>query len=396
MSSQSLQTRGSVRLHVFAPGHGAGISASAGGLSNVAISSHPDPNTALEAARAERGSVLVIENTGTFDLVEFLIRVSETAPTLPGIIIGDNIPILAVKRLMTLQRWDMLPPPIESQHLAETLEVICREDSPQSDGTSGKCWTVTPSVGGAGATLVAVEIAYQLSQREERNKVCLVDLDFFDGACASYLNCPANLSQSALTQSADRIDEALLQAFITHHKNGIDLLAAPRSNRLWNAIKPEAILKVLDIACRLYDYVIVDLPRWPSPWMSSVVTGADENIVMSELTVPALHAARNRAEELEDVSEGIAQPRVILNRMSKKLFGNTVTVSQAEEAIGRPVFATISSEWEAALAAVNFGQSVSQAKPGNRLTKDVTRIIELLEPGEEAALSPPIPSRKRS
>ena len=153
---------------------------------------------------------------------------------------------------------------------------------------------------------------------------------------------------------------------------------------------------MLDIACRLYDYVIVDLPRWPSPWMSSVVTGADENIVISELTVPALHAARNRAEELEDVSEGIAQPRVILNRMSKKLFGNTVTVSQAEEAIGRPVFATISSEWEAALAAVNFGQSVSQAKPGNRLTKDVTRIIELLEPGEEAALSPPIPSRKRS
>ena len=127
MSSQSLQTRGSVRLHVFAPGNGAGISASAGGLSNVAISSHPDPNTALEAARAERGSVLVIENTGTFDLVEFLIRVSETAPTLPGIIIGDNFPILAVKRLMTLQRWDMLPPPIESQHLAETLEVICRE-----------------------------------------------------------------------------------------------------------------------------------------------------------------------------------------------------------------------------------------------------------------------------
>ena len=116
---------------------------------------------------------------------------------------------------------------------------------------------------------------------------------------------------------------------------------------------------------------------------------------MSELTVPALHAARNRTEELEDVSEGIAKPRIVLNRMSKKIFGKTVTVSQAEEAIGRPVFATISSEWEAALAAVNFGQAVSEAKPGNRISKDIANIIDMLE-SDETATTPPAPNRKNA
>lgn len=395
MTAQPLQLVGPIRLHICAPETAAQISECADKLGNVTVSTHPDAYAALEAARAERGGVVVIENSASFDLVEFLIQVAETSPSLPGLIIGENVPVLAVKRLMSLSRWDMLQPPVTQQALGETLEMICREGRVPGDGPSGKCWTVTPSVGGAGATLVAVEIAYQLSQREKHNKVCLVDLNFFDGACASYLNCPANLNQSALTQSPDRIDAALLQAFITHHKNGLHLLASPRSNRLWNAIKPEAILKMLEIACTLYDYVIIDLPRWPSPWTSPVVTGSDENIVMSELTVPALHAARNRTEELEDVSEGIANPRIVLNRMSKKIFGKTVTVSQAEEAIGRPVFATISSEWEAALAAVNFGQAVSEAKPGNRISKDIANIIDMLE-SDETATTPPALNRKNA
>ncbi|WP_084419687.1 AAA family ATPase [Henriciella litoralis] len=387
--------KGLTRLHSFAPRWQDNVSEAASTLQTVAVTHHRDVNQLLDAASNEVGSVVLVEYTGDFDLVKFMIRVSEVAPSLPGIVIGENIPVLAVKRLLTMSRWDMLDAPINAAQLGDTLETICRDQTSKSDATSGKCWTVTSSVGGAGATLVAVEMAYQLSQREQDNKVCLVDLDFFDGACASYLNCPSNLNQSALTQSADRIDEALLQAFITQHKNGIHLLSAPRSKRLWNSIKTEAILKVLDIACANYDFVIIDLPRWPSPWAPSVVTGSDENIVMSELTVPALHAARNRAEELEDLSEGIARPRIVLNRMTKKVFGNTVTVSQAEEAIGRPVFATITSEWDAAVSAVNFGQAVGQAKPGNRISKDISMIIETLEAGGSVVSENP-KTRKRA
>ncbi len=140
------------------------------------------------------------------------------------------------------------------------------------------------------------------------------------------------------------------------------------------------------MVCASYDYVIIDLPRWPMPWTGAVVTGSDENIVMSELTVPALHAARHRADELEELSDGIAQPRIVLNRMAKKMFGNTVTVSQAEEAIGRMVFATVSSDWDAAMTAVNFGQAVSQARPGNKISKDVAAMIETLETGGDATV----------
>lgn len=371
--------KGRMRLHVLAPRWSDSIAAAAGELGSLPVVTHATPEALLDAAGKDADGIILVENSGSFDLVRFLIDVSETCPQLPGIVLGDNVPVLAVKRLLTLPRWDMLEPPVQADNLAEALEGVCRHQGGQADGSSGQCWTITPSVGGAGATLIAVEMAYQLSQ--QTSKVCLVDLDFFDGACASYLNCPANLDPSALTQSPDRIDDALLQAFITRHKNGLHLLAAPRSDRLWNSIRPEAILKVLEITCSLYDHVIIDLPRWPCPWTAPVITGSDENMVMSELTVPALHAARSRAEELETLSQGLARPHIILNRMTKKIFGNTVTVPQAEEAIGRPVFATISSDWEAAVTAVNFGQAVSQAKSGSRLSRDVSSIIDTLKSG---------------
>ncbi|WP_300393920.1 hypothetical protein [Henriciella sp.] len=371
------------RLHMFAPQWGGNVSETAVELPGLSVITHGDVAATLEAAAKEVNGVLIVEQDASFDLVELLIHVSQTHPDLPGIVIGQNVPVLAVKHIISMARWDMLDAPVRSQSLEEAVAHVCRKDTTSGDGT-GKCWTVTSSVGGAGATLVAVELAYQISQRESANNVCLVDLNFFDGACASYLNCPSNLNQSALTQSADRIDDALLQAFISRHKNGIHLLSAPRSDRLWSTIKPEAILKVLDVACATYDHVIIDLPRWPAPWNAAVVTGSDEVIVMSELTVPALHAARYRAEELEDLSDGVAQPRILLNRMTKKVFGNAVTVAQAEEAIGRPVYGTVSSDWEAALASVNFGQAVSQAKPGNRISKDVETLISALEGGAEA------------
>ncbi|MGB3627556.1 MAG: hypothetical protein WA989_17130, partial [Henriciella sp.] len=196
-------------------------------------------------------------------------------------------------------------------------------------------------------------------------------------------------NQAALTQSADRIDDALLQAFITRHKNGIHILSAPRSNRMWTGIKPEAILKMLDVACSSYDMVVIDLPRWPTPWTGAVVTGSDECLIVSELTVPALHSSRHRAEELEDASDNIATPKIVLNRMAKRVFGNTVTVSQAEDAIGRPVYASVSSDWDAALTAVNFGQAVGQAKPGNKISKDVAMLIEHLELGFDGETGAP-------
>lgn len=383
------------RLHVFAPQWHADIDEAAGRLGQVTPITHHDAHSALNAAARDHNSVIMLEHDQSFDLVELLLKVSQTHPNMPGIVVGMNIPVLAVKHVLSLARWDMLEAPVKPDPLREALENVNRREGREGEGAAGKCWTVTSSVGGAGATLVAVELAYQFSQREKRNKVCLVDLNFFDGSCASYLNCPSNLNQVALTQSADRIDEALLQAFITRHKSGIDLLSAPRSTRMWNSIRPESVFKVLEVACDAYDMVVIDMPRWPSPWSGSVVMGSDEVLMLSELTVPALHAARHRAEELEDATDGMASPHIILNRMTRKFFGNAVTVPQAEDAIGRRVFATVSSDWEAALSSVNFGQAVGQAKPGNRISRDVAEIITRLETGTGATVQSE-KSRKRA
>ncbi|MGB3626973.1 MAG: hypothetical protein WA989_14165, partial [Henriciella sp.] len=182
------------RLHVFAPQWGSNIAESAGQLGAVSATMHASPAEAYDAARTDQNCALLVESDGSYDLVEFLINAGRETPRLSGIVVGQNVPVLAVKQVITLPRWDMVEAPVAADPLRETLNNVCRKETAEGGNASGKCWTVTSSVGGAGATLVAVELAYQFSQREKNNRVCLVDLNFFDGSCASYLNCPSNLN----------------------------------------------------------------------------------------------------------------------------------------------------------------------------------------------------------
>ena len=84
----------------------------------------------------------------------------------------------------------------------------------------------------------------------------------------------------------------MLAAFTTPIAKGFDLLACPRDPLAFDQISKEAVLRILEIACEAYDFVIVDLPRHRRPWTLEVLAGSDEVFVVSELTVPALLAAR--------------------------------------------------------------------------------------------------------
>lgn len=249
----------------------------------------------------------------------------------------------------------------------------------EQDRKSGDCWVLTGAVGGAGASLMAIELAYQLTKKDKAaNKVCLLDLNFEDGSLATYLDVSPGLDVSTLSGSPERLDAAMISAFISRHESGLNLIAAPRGARFGHKLRPESILRLLEIACETYDHVVVDIPRWRQPWTAPLAQGADHFIVVSELTVPALHAARHLCEDIEALSANVSEPQVVLNRMSKRMFGHSVSVSQAEKALNRKTLAAISSDWDGAVAAVNMGMPVSMAKPGSRLAKDVSELLESL------------------
>jgi pilus assembly protein CpaE len=187
-----------------------------------------------------------------------------------------------------------------------------------------------------------------------------------------------------LGAGAERIDVAMLQAFITPVTPKLDLLAAPRDPTAFDSTAREAVLRVLETACETYEWVILDVPRHRQSWTMEALGGCDEVLVISELTVPALIAARSLSDEIERSLSNGSKPKIVLNRVASRMFGPAPSLAEAEKALQRKSEGGISSDWEAAAASVNLGGPIATHRPKSKIVKDVQTLVDGLAGGAVA------------
>jgi pilus assembly protein CpaE len=235
---------------------------------------------------------------------------------------------------------------------------------------------VTGAVGGSGASTIAIEIAHTLAGKGQR--VCLADLNLADGAAAAYLGVAPTTRLAEFSAAADRIDSAMLQAFVTPISKTLDLMAGVRDPTAFDAVGRDAVLRMLEVACECYDWVILDIPRHRRAWTLEALSGCDEILVISELTVPALLAARAYSDEIEDALGLGLRPRIVLNRLASRMFGPAPSMAEAEKALQRKAEGGISSDWEAAAASANLGGPIAQHRPKSKIVKDVQVLVDKL------------------
>ena len=304
-------------------------------------------------------------------------------PTL--ILAGEATSTALVRALLKLDRSDILEAPYSAADLAGVARRLlsAAPGQPASattpTGAQNRCWAVMSAVGGAGATTLAIELANAVWRADHlRPRVCLTDLNLADGQTAAYLGVAANMVLDASSVSVERLDGALMEMMITRPNDHLDVLASARSPKGFERAPAELVLRLLDVACQGYNQVIVDVPRHRQPWTLPLLGGCDEVIIVSELTVPALLAARSLAEELEaDMPDG-PRPRIVLNRLASRMFGPAPSMSEAEKALGRNADAGVSSDWEAAAASVNLGGAISEHRPKSKIVRDVEALAKLL------------------
>jgi pilus assembly protein CpaE len=322
--------------------------------------------------------LLIDADCATPEVLVAAIDALARAPSSPAAILaGARLPAGLVRALLRLPKSDVLEAPFAAVDLAlAAAALMTPEPAAAQAASSSRCWTVMGAVGGAGATTIAIEIACNLAARARRDKrVALVDLNLADGAASAYLGATSNMLLSRASAAPDRIDAALLDVFSAPAPGGFDLLASARDPHAFERTSPEAVIRLLDVACQVYDFVVVDAPRHRQSWSLDVLSGSDEIILVSELTVPALLAARSLATEIEDEVSGGAPPRVVLNRLAKRVLGPAPSVSEAEKALQRKTDGAITSDWEAAAASVNLGGPISQHRPKSRIVKDIDDIV---------------------
>jgi pilus assembly protein CpaE len=298
----------------------------------------------------------------------------------PVLLVGAHLSTSVVRNLLRLERSDVLDAPYSAQNIEAAIAALMTAKAPAvapaSGGHMARCWAVIGAVGGSGATTLAIEIANQLCARQAKDKsVCLIDLNLADGSASAYLGATPTMRPAELAAAAERLDAHMLQAFVSKVTDKLDIVAAPRDPSAFDIVPREAILRLLEVACESYDWVILDMPRHRRTWSLSALSGCDEMLVVSELTVPALLAARALSDEIErDLGSG-EKPKIVLNRLAARMFGPAPSMAEAERCLQRKAEAGISSDWEAAAASVNLGGPIATHRPKSKIVKDVQTLV---------------------
>ncbi len=327
------------------------------------------------------GGLLLIEQ-GLPGWDQLLLMLAVERPSTAVVVVSDQLPAHMVRALMKLEAWDVLAVSADAADIMDTAARLtdARTETKGGPATS-VCWAFRGAVGGAGVSTLAIESAFALARLLGPGKVCLVDLNLADGMTASFLEAVPKLDLPALSSAPERLDARLLAAWCWQHEDGVSIIASPRNPEADALASEAAVLRLLDVTCAAFPYVILDMPRHMMPWTKPVMSAVDQAVIVSELTVPSLHAAADMCRDVDALRGEASKARLVLNRMfQKKQFRAGFPVDQAEKAIERSIDVTVTSDWDAARTAVNLGRPIANVKPKSALVMDVDGMVRKFAP----------------
>lgn len=299
--------------------------------------------------------------------------------------IGSRPPVIAVTQdfdaqlarvLLQMRVADFLVKPVPPIELVRT----CARVSKPADGNEDKealIHTFLSAAGGAGVTTLAIQTALILLGQDQRNKssTCLVDLNFQHGACADYLDLEPRLDLKEIEPRPERLDKQLLDVMTSYHASGLAVIAAPIRPAEMRSFDPDMVTRLLDLVAANFDHVVIDMPRTWFSWTDNVLLGSDKVFIVSEMTVPGLKHAKQLVAAIRERLGEERKPKVIVNRFEQRMFEAGLKMSDIEQALGEDLGGVVPNFYKLVREAIDRGVPLEEVKPGNKITRELKKLI---------------------
>lgn len=334
----------------------------------------------IAAARDYQPSIVILEISDDFETLRAV--VDETIAAVPeativGVYKVDRLPQSmsesgTMMRALRLGMEDFLRRPVAGSDLSQVLARRITPRRKQRTAT-GKVVSFISNKGGVGKSTASVNVAVELAIRCP-DRVALIDGSLQMGVCATQLDMQAETTLVDAWRQRERLDEQLLSQMMSVHESGLHLLAAPSSAIDAAEIDDAFLSRILLLARRTYDYVIVDTFPLFDRTIMAILDLSDHAIIVVENVVPTLQTVRGFFELLDEVDFPSSRQRVLLNRYSTRAGGPST--QEVSRYLGREADYVIPYDRSVVLAANTGRPFVMGARRWSKAIKAVRAIAD--------------------
>lgn len=263
--------------------------------------------------------------------------------------------------------------PVDPVELASVLQRLAVKG--QLRYKAGRCVCVTNASGGSGSTSIACSLAIMIS-RLTNTQCALVDLDLQFGTVAVTFDAEPEytLYDLAREQADGELDRWVVEAAMMALPCKVSILPRPETIKEQRAITPEAIGRALDLLTGAYENVIVDLPRSIDGRSVAALERADLVLVVCELLVPSVGNARRYLDLVAEAGVLRENVEFVVNRCDGT--NGLVTVEGVEEAIQKPVYARVPSDFRRVSEFLNLGQPAATLDENNPISAAIQALAQ--------------------
>jgi len=241
----------------------------------------------------------------------------------------------------------------------------------------GEVIAVVGTKGGQGSTLVAANLAAELSALHQ---VCLIDLDFSMGDVAAFLDLKPSNSILDLMDNLHRLDSRLFKGSVSIHRpSKLQILPQPTELQPYTELRDEDILRILSVAAETYQYVFVDCSSHIDIATLTATTAADRILMVSTPDVVSVKNAWRRLQMLESQQIEPDTIRLILNQWEK---GAEVSDKDIETNLKIPIAARLRRD-DACQRSVSLGQLVRDVNSRSPFHADIASAASLITEGTD-------------
>jgi pilus assembly protein CpaE len=251
-----------------------------------------------------------------------LIKSISTVSSATVMVYSQKVDCDLIMRSMSAGAREFFVFPVEPDAVSEALLCVKTriqavpgpDQTARAPKTARGFFTFLGAKGGSGTTTIASNFAISVATLTGQ-KTLLIDLDLPLGDAALGLGIATEFSTLHALENTDRLDSTFLSRMLVRHDSGLFVLAAPGKFQKVD-VHPAAIDKLLNVANRTFDNVIVDMGSHFDSLETRLFEMASEIYLVSQVGIPELRNA-NRLITGQLASHG-HKLQVILNRFLPK------------------------------------------------------------------------------